>query len=115
MTGGWDEVLTAIIGYVTVPLVSLATRRNWRDEYRFLAAAALAAAGAALAIFATGLPFNGDSFSEAFGLAFVAQQATWHLALPGAGSRAVNERLEDVGSHYEAEGEYEESDISPGE
>lgn len=83
-----------MVGYFTVPLVSLANRRQWPDEVRFAVALGVAALGA-LAI--SLVRSQADQFLPMFSTLFAAQQITWHLRIPGAGSATVNNALERVG------------------
>lgn len=89
-----NELVMALFGYLTVPIVAVATRRFWPAQAKFLVAAALAAGAAYLAVL---VDHVGDvtfvAWEQAFAYAFLAQQATWHLKLPGAGTPEVTEPL----------------------
>lgn len=92
-----NELIMAALGYATVPLVALATRRFWPGQVKFFLAALLAGVAAYLGVLIDHL---GDvtflAWEQAFAYAFLAQQATWHLKLPGAGTPEVTEPLIEV-------------------
>lgn len=88
----------AVTGYLSVPLASLAARKNWPTAVRFLLAFGLGWAVAVGGLALSGEPFTWVAVSAAFGTAFAAQQLTWHLPLPGAGSPGLNEALLSAGS-----------------
>lgn len=104
------ELVAAIAGYVSTPLVSLATLRRWPSELRFSIALAVAVGAALAGLAAGGEEITRSSFAAAFGVVFAAQQITWRFRVPGAGSPALNGRLEIVGDR--AAGGQDEEDAA---
>lgn len=99
MSNDW---IVAIAGYLSVPLVALATKRHWPNELKFVIAAGVAAGAAAVGLLIDG-SLTRAAFVAGFTTCFAAQQATWALRIPGAGSPAVNEPLVDLGSGGDAD------------
>jgi hypothetical protein len=91
-----DLLALAIAAYVSVPLASLAMRKSWPDGLRFVTALALSFGIAAAELAISGTTFTRDAVMAGAGTAFIAQQATWHLKLPGLGSADLNEKLLEV-------------------
>ncbi len=89
--------IEVLVGYFTTPLVSLAIRKKWPQELKMLVALVVGSAAATIAWLAK----DGETFvgwSRTFFTVFGAQQVTWGLKVPGAGTESINERLIEVGS-----------------
>jgi hypothetical protein len=91
-----DQIIAITAGYISVPIASLINKRAWPPEARFIIALVLAGLSAAVASIAAGTGL--EQALELFPVAFAAQQVTFNLSLPGAGSGRLNNRLEAVGS-----------------
>lgn len=89
-----EEVIALVVGYITVPLVSLAVKRRWSAEIKTIVALALAGTAAALTTLALDEPWS--YFATAFGLAFTTQQVAWRLDRVGLGHPSLNEPLLDA-------------------
>ena len=92
------EVWNLMLGYISTPLTSLATKRQWPKQVKFLLAVALAAAGAVGGVLLAGEELTRTLFLSAFGITFGVQQSAWSLDPVGLGSARVNEPLLSVGS-----------------
>jgi hypothetical protein len=103
---GLEEGLAALVGYLSVPLVSLAKRRNWSTPVKVVIAVAVSSAAALILIAVSpviatlgwDIHLHLADFRLLFLAVFAVQQATYGLQIPGAGTPSVNERLADVGS-----------------
>ena len=93
---GIDYLISAALGYVAVPVAALLERKHWPSQLRFFVAAALAFGGAVLQVVMRNDVLGTATIMAAFGPIFLAQQATFHLEVAGAGSPAVVDKLEDV-------------------
>jgi len=95
-----DMLVNALVGYFTPALVSLAARKSWGTSIRFACAVGIAVAAAAVLC---AVRSDWSMLDETVGAIFVAQQVTWNLRLPGAGSPTVNDRLLSIGSSVAAD------------
>lgn len=93
---GIDALINVGIGYISVPLAALATSKKWPSKVRFAVAVGLALGIAYLTVWLRGDPLTTQNLLSAFGIAFVAQQATFHLELPGAGSPVVVDKAQNL-------------------
>lgn len=91
---GWDYWVAIALGYVSVPIAALINRNGWPSKLRFFVAAGLALGGAFAQLAITDITITRESVLLAFGPLFTAQQLTFHLEVPGAGSPAVVTRAE---------------------
>lgn len=95
--GGADYLILTILGYVSVPVAAFAMRKTWPTQLRFLLASALALGAAIVQVLLRGAELGTENILLAFGPLFMAQQATFHLQIPGAGTPEVVARLEEAG------------------
>lgn len=94
---GVDYLVLTLLGYVSVPVAALVMRKTWPTQLRFLLASALALGAAVVQVLISGAELGTENIMLAFGPLFTAQQATFHLQIPGAGTPEVVERLEEAG------------------
>lgn len=92
---GLDLIVLLVTGYVSVPVASLLNRKGWPSQLRFLVALSIASL-IALAQVAVSSTLTWEAWLAAMGTAFTAQQATFHLEVPGAGTPELNAKLEEV-------------------
>lgn len=95
--GGTDYLVLTILGYISVPVAAFVMSKTWPTQLRFLLAAGLALGAAVAQVLLRGADLGTENILLAFGPLFVAQQATFHLTIPGAGTPEVVERLEESG------------------
>lgn len=91
---GWDYWIAIALGYVSVPIAAMLNRQGWPSKLRFFVAAGLALGAAVAQLAISGIEITRESLLLAFGPLFTAQQATFHLEVPGAGSPEVVARAE---------------------
>jgi hypothetical protein len=90
------EWLSVLGGYISVQLASLLNRKQWPEYLKFLVALGIAVGIAFGVVWVADDPMNKMNVLAALGVSFGAQQTTFHLRVPGAGSESINTVLENV-------------------
>lgn len=93
---GIDAAVLALAGYASVPVAAFAMRKQWPDQVRFLLAGLLALGVAIAMVLLRGDALTTQAVLASFGVSFAAQQTTFHVEIPGAGSPVVVEKLEGI-------------------
>lgn len=94
---GIDAIINMVAGYISVPLAAFSMKKSWSSKLRFALAAGLAVGIAYATVAIRGDALTAENVLAAFGISFAAQQATFHLEIPGAGDPTVVTKLEEIG------------------